>query len=857
MKHNENAPGERGAQQFAKNGFVKNTPFMDPYSRSSCQNGAGLRLDPRHRRMLEIDSAIPPEAAAATGYRTVEDKAELLELGFKDYQARVPGLLVPIWSPAGEIVSYQFRPDSPRLRDGKPVKYESLPDCGSRLHVPPVARAKVRDPRQTLVVTEGVRKADCAAGLGLACVALPGVWNWKARNEADGSVTVGDFENLPVKGRDVVLCFDSDAAKKQAVLKAERRLAGFLRAKGARVRVARIPDPGDGGKDGLDDFAAKGGDLRRLIAEAREIGPEDGEAGSERQSAVKDAIAVLEAALELWRTPDGAACATVAGQPALHRRVRSREFEVLARHLLRKAGRFHADATVGQALSALEGEALFEGPVYPTGGRIAWHDGACWLALHDAEGRVVRIGPNGWRVIGAAECPVRFVPSRSMLPLPEPLRGGSLDPLFEAASVPDSADKALIMAWLTGVFCPTGTRCWLQLVGPKGSGKSQVARVLRSLIDPSEAPVPGKWRESRDLDARLESSYILAVDNLRRLSRAEQDELCVVCNDAARTGRELYTNSSEVVVRTRRPVLSTSIEPVATEGDLADRTVTVRLEPLGEYLDEATLAERFEAARASVLGALLDRAARGLAGYRQVQVRHRLSDFARFALAACADEDEREALREALSENRRRTHAEAIEDCEFLAALVQLVRERGEVEATAAQLLEMLRIEGRKPPRDWPETPQAVRSLIDRHAPDLLTAGVAFERRRNNKTRTTVFRNILAKQSSPSSPSSPDPHFEPENGLFPRDDGRDDAVTMPFGSSRPAGRGDDAQLIVTGSSPGSSPEKHSALNLETGAGDDGDDSDDVFTKLSSSAVEAFSPEPEDDPFLDAVVEEEY
>lgn len=231
-------------------------------------------LSSRHRRMLEADSAISAEAIESTGYRTVTEKSELMKLGFSEAQARVPGLLVPIWSPAGELVSYQFRPDCPREIDGKPVKYESLPGTGSRLHAPPFVLAKIQDPRQTLVITEGVRKADCAASRGVACVALPGVWNWKVRNESGGSVTMGDFENVPLKGRDVVLCFDSDAATKEQVLQAERRLAGFLRSKGARVRVARIPDPGDGSKDGLDDFAAKGGDLQSLIEGAAEFSEE-------------------------------------------------------------------------------------------------------------------------------------------------------------------------------------------------------------------------------------------------------------------------------------------------------------------------------------------------------------------------------------------------------------------------------------------------------------------------------------------------------------------------------------------------------------------------------------------------------
>ncbi|MFQ3678838.1 MAG: DUF3854 domain-containing protein, partial [Fimbriimonadaceae bacterium] len=256
--------------------------------------------------MLAVDSSLSEAAIEATGYRTVTDRAELLGLGFKPYQARTPGLLCPIWSPSGEVVSYQFRPDSPRFRDGKTIKYESLPDRGSRLHVPPIVRSKVANPEVPLMITEGVKKADAAASAGFACVALPGVWNWKRRNEYEGSVTVGDLENVPIKGRDVFVCFDSDAVEKPAVRKAEKRLAGFLRSKGATVRVVRIPDPGDGSKAGLDDFLACGGDLAGLIEQARELLPEGAYGGSTEYA--------FEGGGTVWNrpTPDGPVSARLA-----------------------------------------------------------------------------------------------------------------------------------------------------------------------------------------------------------------------------------------------------------------------------------------------------------------------------------------------------------------------------------------------------------------------------------------------------------------------------------------------------------------------------------------------------------------
>ena len=53
--------------------------------------------------MLFEESGIEPEVVEARGYRTVEKKVELEELGFGRTQRNVPALLIPVYSPRGEV----------------------------------------------------------------------------------------------------------------------------------------------------------------------------------------------------------------------------------------------------------------------------------------------------------------------------------------------------------------------------------------------------------------------------------------------------------------------------------------------------------------------------------------------------------------------------------------------------------------------------------------------------------------------------------------------------------------------------------------------------------------------------------
>src|SRR5260370_11672594 len=153
-------------------------------------------LLPQHAALISA-SAISAAVAAARGYRSVAKKAELGDLGFAESQRQVPTLLTPIWTVHGEIGTYQHRPDQPRVRSGKPVKYETMAGSRMVLDVPPIVRAKLGNPKVPLFVTEGVRKADAAVSHGLSCVGLLGVWNWRGANADRRNGALADWESIP------------------------------------------------------------------------------------------------------------------------------------------------------------------------------------------------------------------------------------------------------------------------------------------------------------------------------------------------------------------------------------------------------------------------------------------------------------------------------------------------------------------------------------------------------------------------------------------------------------------------------------------------------------------------------------
>jgi hypothetical protein len=187
-----------------------------------------MELFEEHRNMLVEESGISEVVIEARGYRSVDKKVDLKQLGFSDKQCNTPGMLLPIHSPSGNIATYQFRPDQPRIEDGKPVKYETPVGTSMKLDVHPFAREMLGDPSTPLLVTEGVKKGDALVSRGLCAVALLGVWNWRGRNANGGLTALPEWEYVALNGRRAHIVFDSDIVLKPEVYAAMLRLKTFL-----------------------------------------------------------------------------------------------------------------------------------------------------------------------------------------------------------------------------------------------------------------------------------------------------------------------------------------------------------------------------------------------------------------------------------------------------------------------------------------------------------------------------------------------------------------------------------------------------------------------------------------------------
>ncbi|MGM0692763.1 MAG: toprim domain-containing protein [Pseudomonadota bacterium] len=381
--------------------------------------------------------------------------------------------------------------------------------------------------------------------------------------------------------------------------------------------------------------------VREQLLATREVKPEptpleiqqDGEEEDKRQSQTDLIVAFVQTWNDLSHDDNDVAYARNRATGEV-RALGSRAFrhwltaEFYAQH--EKAVR---DQALREAKMTLEGLAMqAHRPVHI---RVAGSGGHYWLDLGTpGSSRCVYLRAGAWSLEDQSD--LMFCRSESAQPLPEPVTGGKLDPLWKVANVPEQS-RLLVIAWLIECLRPDTPFPVVELLGEQGSGKSGTQSALRRLIDPNAADLRSAPKSAEDLFVSGGANHIISLENVSHLQAPLQDAMCVVATGGGFAKRKLYTDGDESVIQLKRPIVLNGIAAAVTQQDLVSRAITVELPVIHDAQAKDKMESEFEAKRPVILGGLLDIAAKALEHLPEMSLpperRPRLVEFAYLGMA--------------------------------------------------------------------------------------------------------------------------------------------------------------------------------------------------------------------------------
>jgi hypothetical protein len=262
-----------------------------------------------------------------------------------------------------------------------------------------------------------------------------------------------------------------------------------------------------------------------------------------------------------------------------------------------------------------------------------------FLDLANPAGEILEITSQGWTITDNLHHSFRQSPGSLPLPHPQSPTANPL-PAFAALFNLSPTAQTLVLTWLASALRPIGPYPILVLRGPAASGKSVLARALRTLIDPCVAPLRRLPIRDRELLQLALHNWVLIFDQVHRIPIKISEALCAISSgEAMETAQPDYRDNT--LAEIARPIvliapLDEAQSPWIPTRSLSNRTLTIDLAPLAAPRPEAAVWSSFEALRPLVLAALADAVSSALRHVRDIDLGPiaRFSDSATWAAAA-------------------------------------------------------------------------------------------------------------------------------------------------------------------------------------------------------------------------------
>jgi len=363
--------------------------------------------------------------------------------------------------------------------------------------------------------------------------------------------------------------------------------------------------------------------------------------------------------------------------------------------------------------------------------RCAKHGDDYYIDLCDDQWRAIRVNAQGTKIVSTP--PVYFTRTKFMRPLPEPALAGDVDVLWKHANIPE-ASRLELLTFILDCFRPDTPFPILELTGEQGSAKSTSQRNVRSLVDPNKVALRGRPKTVEDIFVAGANNWVCSFENLSHLTAEQQDAMCTLATGGGFATRQFYTNGDEHVLETKRPVMLNGINPVATQPDLIERTISIDAPtiPPEARKDEQSLRLEWEHDYPVVFAGILDLFALALAILPKVSIveKQRMADYQRLGEAVAQARGYPVGHFSTQYAHRVADGADrSMESYGVSTALYDLLKSMKfkHWKGTVADLKSALEVTSTLDRSNWPRSPRMLSGQLKRLAPGLRRRGIVIE----------------------------------------------------------------------------------------------------------------------------------
>jgi hypothetical protein len=464
----------------------------------------------------------------------------------------------------------------------------------------------------------------------------------------------------------------------------------------------------------------------------------------EKLSIVQQLVDLANKESTLFVDERGKPCASVANDKGTFvMAIRSEAYKRwLAVEYRKGGGKPYSTETERTALRFVEADAVAGGTVFELFNRFAFQktpkkrNGVNDIFIDLAKGRgVIHVTPRKWEVQFRPPILFRSFSHQKAHPIPTTI--SKTQQILKFLNIRRDEDAVLTLVWLVTACFVDVPRPILCFHGPQGSAKTTAAKILGTILDPSETPVITPKHYQAEWTQVLDHHAVPVFDNLPKLQNWQADMLCRAVTGDSISKRQLYTDDEDVIASYKRAIILSGINIPSVQPDLLDRLLMIELKRISpsERKQERQLWAEFEEARPSLFAGLCETIMLTMRYYKNIKtpLLPRMADFGALGCAAAkALGYKQKDFVKAFDANTKRQHREVLESQPIARAVIRLMNEKGLWTGTASQLSGELRrlVQGEEDdfaPQMWPSANNALTRALRNLQATFVDNGINLE----------------------------------------------------------------------------------------------------------------------------------